>query len=88
VINVRLEIVHRFLFTDYLDDVSNKDYIDPSLFDSYLFPSRSILAKQLYNRVKTDVKNGQRGNPANKDAFFTVLLKIGFSMRRQRVRMQ
>ena len=29
--NARLEFAHRFLFTDYLDDASEIDYIDPTL---------------------------------------------------------
>ena len=29
--NARLEIIHRFLSTDYLDDASQMDYIDPNL---------------------------------------------------------
>jgi Domain of unknown function (DUF6089) len=85
-LNARLEIVHRILFTDYLDDVSNVDYIDPSLFNKYLVPAQADLAKQLYNRSKSIAKNGQRGSPKNNDAFFTVQLKIGITLRTARVR--
>ena len=35
IINLRAEIVTRFLTTDYLDDVSGR-YVDPSVFANYL----------------------------------------------------
>jgi hypothetical protein len=79
-INARLEFVHRILFTDYLDDVSNTDYIDPSLFSTYLTPNQAALAQQLYNR-RISTKNDQRGDPKNNDAFFTIQLKVGFTLR-------
>ncbi|HLG39619.1 MAG TPA: hypothetical protein VI461_08115, partial [Chitinophagaceae bacterium] len=47
-LNARLEIVYRKLFTDYLDDVSNLDYIDPALFNTYLSHTQAALAQQLY----------------------------------------
>jgi Domain of unknown function (DUF6089) len=78
--NLRLEIVHRILFTDYLDDASNVDYIDPSLFNNYLLPAQAALAQQLYDRRISTVKNNQRGDPKDNDSYFTVLLKIGFAL--------
>jgi hypothetical protein len=89
-INVRLEIMHRILFTDYLDDASS-DYIDPALFNTYLSPARAAIAKKLYNRIAELNPNyipgqGQRGNPKNNDSFFTVQLKFGMSLRTARVR--
>jgi hypothetical protein len=80
-INVRLELVYRFLFTDYLDDVSNVDYIDPSLFNNYLSATQAALAQQLYDRRISTVKNNQRGDPKNNDAFFTIQFKVGMSIR-------
>jgi hypothetical protein len=84
-LNARLEIVHRILFTDYLDDISHIDYIDPALFNNYLLPGQAGLAIQLYNRSISIVKNGQRGNPKNNDAFFTAQLKIGIILRNARI---
>ncbi len=87
-LNARLEFLHRFLFTDYLDDVST-DYIDPSLFDLYLSPNQASLAKQLYYRKKElnpgDVTSvgDQRGDPTQNDSYFTIQLKIGFVFGRQ-----
>ena len=81
-LNARFEIVYRKLFTDYLDDVSNT-YIDPSLFNVYLQPAQAAIAQRLYSRMQElqpgyIVKDGQaRGDKKDKDAYFTVQLKIG-----------
>lgn len=89
VVNARLELLHRFLQTDYLDDVS-KDYIDPSLFPNYLPSNLAAVAQQLYYRQNelypTDevVVGGQRGDPKDNDAYFTIQLKIGVTLGRQR----
>jgi len=87
--NVRLELVHRILFTDYLDDVST-DYIDPALFANYLSPGQAALARQLHDRQgelnssHDTTPGGQRGDPTDNDAFFTIQLKIGVIIGRQR----
>lgn len=86
----RLELIHRLLFTDYLDDVSGL-YIDPLLFDKYLPPDLAPLAGQLYARQRElqpayIVPTGMpRGNPANNDSFLSLQLKIGYVFR-QRIR--
>jgi hypothetical protein len=89
--NARLEFVHRFLSTDYLDDVSNKDYVDPTLFSRYLSPNKAAIAQQLYKRTNelnpsdiTFPNNTQRGNPSDNDSYFTIQLKIGMMVGRQR----
>lgn len=88
-LNLRLEIVHRILFTDYLDDVS-KTYINPSLFSNYLQPAYASLAQQLHSRMQElqpgyKIYSGmQRGDPGDNDAFFTIQFKIGFVLRRVR----
>ena len=87
--NVRLETVHRILSTDYLDDVSTT-YIDPNLFNSYLLSSQASVAQQLYNRKKElnpgdqTIVGDQRGDSKDKDAFFTIQLKLGMVIGRQR----
>lgn len=87
--NARLEVNHRILRTDYLDDVSTQ-YIDPSLFFSYLPLNRAAIAQQLANRKgelnPSDVTSvgDQRGDPEDNDAFFTIQLKVGFMLGRQR----
>lgn len=87
-LNARLEINHRFLTTDYLDDVSTT-YIDPSLFRNYLPSNLAGVAEQLYSR-KAEITPGditipgyQRGDPKDNDAFFTIQLKLGITLGRQ-----
>jgi hypothetical protein len=88
-LNARLEIVHRFLSTDYLDDVSTV-FIDPSLFANYLPANLATFARQLYNRRAelnpSDATpiNDQRGDPRDNDAFFSIQLKLGIALGRQR----
>ncbi|HMR92469.1 MAG TPA: DUF6089 family protein [Chitinophagaceae bacterium] len=81
-LHARLEVVHRLLFTDYLDDVSTS-YIDPAYFSNYLLPGKTGLAQSLYSRMD-ELQPGympregqQRGDPKDKDAFFTIQLKLG-----------
>jgi len=90
-LNARLELNHRFLGTDYLDDVSQIDYIDPDLFYTYLPANRAAIAQQLYNRIgelnPNDIgfnNNVQRGDPKNNDAYFTIQLKVGLMLGRQK----
>lgn len=80
--NARLEFNYRFLFTDYLDDVSTT-YINPSLFNEYMSPKMAALAQKLQSR-KAEMNPGavtnpgdQRGSPASNDSFFTIQLKVG-----------
>lgn len=86
----RLEINHRILTTDYLDDVSQDSYIDPALFAQNLSPTRAALATQLFFRgdeitpAEPFSTANQRGDPKDKDAYFTVQLKIGVMLGRQR----
>lgn len=88
-INARLEFVHRFLNTDYLDDVSTT-YVDPALFANYLPANLVPIAQQLANR-KGEINPGsktktgdQRGDSEDNDAYFTIQLKIGVTLGRQR----
>ena len=87
--HLRLEALHRILQTDYLDDVS-KNYIDPLLFNKYLDPVQSELARKLYNRHKEidplarEEINGMRGNANKKDAYFSLDLKLGWIINRTR----
>ncbi|MEP6699660.1 MAG: hypothetical protein ABJA85_00025 [Bacteroidota bacterium] len=87
--NARLELVHRILNTDYLDDVST-NYIDPNLFYSYLPTNLAAIAQQLHNRKgelnPSDMTTvgDQRGDPSDNDAFFTIQLKFGMTLGRQK----
>ena len=70
VINLRLEVMVRKLFTDYLDDVST-DYIDPALYSRYHPPSKMLVARELADRRRSGAA-GPRGNSRKNDAYFTV----------------
>lgn len=84
---IGLELMHRQLFTDYIDDVST-GYIDPILFDSYLSPADAVKAKRLYYRGSYQnavsnpglIQTFQRGDPTDKDAFFSSILRIGWRL--------
>jgi hypothetical protein len=84
---IRGEVLHRFLFTDYLDDVS-KTYIDPALFDKYLAPMQAAEANAVYKRKKlTPVVPGEeRGNASNNDSYVTFSVKIGITLGREKRR--
>ena len=67
---VGMEILHRMLFTDYIDDVSADHYIDESLFATYLPAAQAAQAQRLYyrgtysnNNQAVNVQNLQRGDP-------------------------
>jgi len=81
---VGAEVLQRFTFTDYIDDVS-KTYINPALFDKYLTPSQATIAK--YMMFKRSLVNDRpfsnflgkaRGDATNNDYYLSVMLKIGF----------
>ena len=89
ILNTRLEIVYRLLRTDYLDDVSTQ-YIDPEHFYSNLNLRDAGMAVLLSDRsgeLQAGVVNHQgeiRGNPANRDAYFSCNLKLGVLLNRKR----
>jgi hypothetical protein len=84
---VGLELLHRQLFTDYIDDVST-GYIDPILFDSYLSAADAAKAKRLYYRgtyagavsSPQNIQTYQRGDPTENDAFFSTILRFGWRL--------
>ena len=86
-VNLRFEILYRCTGTDYLDDVSSS-YIDPLLFSKYLSPTAAAMAVQLADRSEAlpgGVKNSNnaiRGNPTNKDAFFSCMLTVSIALGR------
>lgn len=88
-INIRTEIVYRFLATDYLDDVSGR-YIEPSVFAEYLSGTKLTQALLLHDRHKPGAEtahpDGIRGNPKNNDAYITFSVKLGLTLGRERRR--
>lgn len=88
-LNARLEIIYRFLRTDYLDDVSTQ-YIDPQQFYSNLSAREASWAVALADRSSelqpgVTHKDGEiRGNPGKKDAYFSCNIKFGILLNRKR----
>lgn len=90
-LNLRAEVVYRILNTDYLDDVSTRDYIDPTLFSNYFTGTKLTNALLLNNRhyelnPSYIYAGEERGNPNNKDGYFTVNFKCGLILGRERIR--
>ena len=74
-INLAADFIYRLTFTDYLDDVSSKNYKDPATFDG----GENSLSAQLAN--KTDVpyfEERVRGNPKDNDGYFSFNLRIEY----------
>jgi hypothetical protein len=89
-LSLRAEFVYRKLNTDYLDDVSSLYYADPTLYANYFTGAKLTNALLLNDRrYELDPTNGktsdERGNPKNKDAFFTFNVKIGYTFGRQKI---
>lgn len=86
-VNLRAEIVTRFLQTDYLDDVSGR-YINPAVFANHFTGVQLTEALLLNNRAKPGAETahpgGIRGNPKSNDSYLTFNLKIGITLGRQR----
>lgn len=80
-VNVSFEIIHRKTFTDYIDDVST-NYIDPSLFYSYLPAEQAQLAQRMANKSLNAIYGAgdKRGTPTNNDAYYTAGFKVGFRL--------
>lgn len=80
-----LEILHRKLFTDYVDDVSHDYYIDPIHFDSNLPAPQAAQARRLYYRgtytfpaTRPYEEFAERGDPKQNDAYFSSILRFGW----------
>jgi hypothetical protein len=88
IINLRAEIVTRFLQTDYLDDVSGR-YIDPSVFANHFSSPVQLNEALLLNDrhkpgAETAHPGGIRGNPKNNDSYITFNIKLGLTLGRER----
>jgi len=87
IINLRIEMLYRILKTDYLDDVSGS-YADPRSFYRNMNPTMARLAETMADRSKElnpllrNTAGTIRGNPDNKDAYFSFNVKIGFILNR------
>ena len=79
-VNLSFEIIHRKTFTDYIDDVST-NYIDPSLFATYLTASQAQIATRMANKSSGVYGPGmKRGTPTNNDAYYSAGFKLGIRL--------
>jgi hypothetical protein len=84
---VGLEVLHRMLFTDYVDDVST-NYVDPIYFQNYLSAADAQKAQRLYYRGlyqgavtnPQEILSYQRGDPTENDAYFSTVLRFGWRL--------
>ena len=86
-VNIRLDLTYRITGTDYLDDVSTR-YIDPTIFSRHLSAADALLAIRLADR-SNELTPGSanhlsaiRGNPANRDAYFSCNLTASVALGR------
>ena len=88
IVNLRAEMMYRYLMTDYLDDVSGR-YIEPSVFAKHLSGIQLAHALLLNDRHipgaahSTAHPNGIRGNASN-DAYISFNIKMGITLGRER----
>jgi opacity protein-like surface antigen len=83
----RLEFIHKFTSTDYLDDVSMGNWVDPSLFQKYLQPAQAVLASRMYNRsilVNPPRNTRPRGDDSRNDLFWQIQFRAGIALNRNR----
>lgn len=85
---VGIEILHRKLNTDYIDDVST-GYIDRTLFANYLSANDAAVASRMYYKgtyatnpatSNSQIQSFQRGDPSENDAFFSTTFRIGWRL--------
>lgn len=77
-ITIGIEYLFRKTFTDYIDGVSTV-YYSPDLLLKYKGPTAVALADPNLGRIPGQTMPGQeRGNPKDKDSYFTLEVKIGY----------
>jgi len=85
-VTLGVELNYRFLFTDYLDDISSSTYVDPNLFlNSPYYKAHNIaqLAYDLSYRAPAGSDYNiyrRRGSPNKKDAFYSFQFTATFRL--------
>jgi hypothetical protein len=75
------ELGFRKLFTDYVDDVSSKTYADTAVLRAARGPLASELSFRADEIPGSRYKlSNRRGNPGNKDTYYTFSLKLFVSL--------
>jgi hypothetical protein len=76
-LDISAEISNRITFTDYLDDVSGRNYPDPALFDFTQEREREAYALSNPSGTNSNV----RGNPENNDFYLIANIKAEFYLK-------
>jgi len=76
---VGFEFCYRFLFTDYLDDVSGPNYVDPAIFLQYNQPEAAELSYRADPTAKYNLNNA-RGNPKSKDSYYSFQVTVSIRL--------
>ncbi|HNL83497.1 MAG TPA: hypothetical protein PKG56_08895, partial [Chitinophagaceae bacterium] len=79
-LQIGTEIFIRKTFTDYIDDVSINSYVDPSLFVLQGNPYSQYVAFRGDEVGKSFSTTMPRGNPKNKDLFYSFQLKLTYKL--------
>lgn len=83
-IALSIEFQYKYTFTDYLDDVSSKNYVDPSVFyDNYITDvadEANAFSYRAIDKSITPRSTDQRGDPKFKDNYYFALLSISYSI--------
>ncbi len=83
-----VEYNYRYLFTDYLDNVSDK-YVDPNYFEANLPPEKAAIARDMYDKswwydASVTHKTGDvRGNKAVNDGYSTFSFTFYYKIKRR-----
>lgn len=87
IITLRMEVIRRTTTTDYLDDVSKGDWVDPALFFNYLPQGQAELASRLYNRsvlINPPRNTRPRGDDRDRDMYWSAQFRFSFALNRDR----
>lgn len=80
-LNVLVEGGYRTTLTDYMDDVSSREYVDPALLKGGINGLSHRLADRRRERdpdYPTAIGVGVRGNPKNNDGYFLMNIKVQY----------
>lgn len=75
--NILVEAGYRLTFTDYLDDVSRRNYPDPATLKSDLSRALSDRRGEIGTKPTNDT-DGVRGNPNKKDGYFITNITLQY----------
>jgi hypothetical protein len=85
-VNLGIEYMWRYTFTDYLDGVSGK-YIAASAYGEHMSAKNAILAEEVADKSQysglssfPNAAGNLRGNPSNKDSYSSISITISYKV--------